>query len=92
MEELLRFMALARVDHRIGPAHVSLYLALVCLKQEIGVEGVFEVGRGEGMERSRILGKERYYRCLKELAEMGYVGYEPQFYPGKRSRVWIGRM
>jgi hypothetical protein len=92
MVELLLFMQLVRIDHRVGPAHVSLYVALVCLKRERGVEGVFAVGRREGMERSRILGKERYYRCLKELAEMGYIGYEPQYYPGKGSRVWIGRM
>jgi hypothetical protein len=90
MEELLEFMALARMDHRIGPAHVSLFVALICLWQEAGVAGAFSVERKEGMERSRILGKERYYRCLKELKELGYIGYEPEFYPGKRSKVWIG--
>ena len=45
MDELLRLMELVRVDHRIGATHVSLYVALLCLKWKMGVEGVFAVGR-----------------------------------------------
>jgi hypothetical protein len=60
------------------------------VQQELRATGYFSVGRKEGMERSKILGKERYYRCLKELAEFGYIGYEPEHYPGKRSKVRIG--
>jgi hypothetical protein len=89
MDELLFFMARMRDDHRIGPTHISLYLALLGVRQELGASGVFPISRGELMERAKIGSRRVYYRCLRELAEGGYIGYEPEQFKGKRSKVRI---
>jgi len=90
MEELVDFLRRIRMDHRIGTAHVSLYVALLGLREELGVRGFFPVDREEVMARAKILGRERYYGCLRELAEAGYIEYWPENYPGKRSKVRVG--
>lgn len=73
----------------MGAAHVSLYVTLLGMREELGVSGFFPVDREEVMARAKILGKERYYGCLKELVEAGYR-YQPEYYPGKRSKVRVG--
>ena len=90
MEELMCFLARVRLDHRMGAAHESLFVVLLGMREELGVSGFFPVDREEVMERAKILGKERYYGCLKELAKAGYIGYQPEYYPGKRSKVRVG--
>jgi hypothetical protein len=86
MKELRGFFERIQDDHRIGPMHISLYAVLLSLRDESAYTSFFPVNRKELMARSKILGKTTYYRCLNELAESGYIEYQPEHYPG-RTRV-----
>jgi hypothetical protein len=87
VQALKGFLDRAMEDHRMGPLHVSLYVVLldICERQER--PGLFAICRQEVMARSRILGRTTYYKYIGELAEWGYIVYQPENYPGKRCRI-----
>ena len=89
MKELKAFLDKIKNDHRIGTAHISLYVALLGLREEIPAAVFFPIDRQELMERSKILGKTLYYKCLRELASFGYIQYRPEHHPGRKSAVKI---
>ena len=73
------FLEKARDDHRIGVRHISLYVAMLSLSSR---DGLLRVKKKELMRMSKISGKTSYYRCLRELAEYGYIYYWPEHYDG----------
>ena len=68
------FVRLAE-DQRMTPYHISLYFALFQQwNEERFVEQII-ISRGEMMQLSRIGSANTYARCMKELAEWGYISY-----------------
>jgi hypothetical protein len=83
MRELALFFEIIKDDHRIGPVHVSMYAALLSMRNETAHISFFPVSRKVLMSRSKILGKTTYYKCLNDLAECGYIEYKPEHRLGK---------
>ena len=81
---LSSFFERIREDPRIGMSHVALYTALLSLCQG---DGYIRITMEEMTERCK-MGQTRYFQCLNELAEYGYIEYEPVRYKG-RSRVRV---
>jgi hypothetical protein len=87
MSDIVVFMEDARGDPRIGPLHVSLYVAMsYCWLQQGGKESVEFTGK-ELMQIAKIAGGTPFYRCIKQLHEYGYIRYEPSFNPAVKSRA-----
>jgi len=83
----MQFMEQARVDPRVGPLHVSLFVALYYLSEKQGAhDPVLFTGR-ELMPIAKIGGGTPFYRCIKQLHAYGYIVYEPSFNASLKSRV-----
>jgi hypothetical protein len=74
-----------RADGRIGPVHISMYLAL--LHCSGGRSEWFAVERKEVMRLAKVKGKTTYYKVMGELAGMGYVEYRGARNGGSRVRM-----
>ena len=83
MQEAGRVLA----DARLGPLHVSLYLALCQLRAMEG-EPV-QIHARKLMNAAKIGGNTPFYRTIRELAEFGYIVYKPSHDPARRSEVWM---
>ena len=89
MEALHLFFEKIKDDPRIGPLHISLYKALLSIQEERPEQRYLPINREELVVRSKIFGKNAYYRCLKELAAFGYIEYRPEHHPGKKSSFML---
>lgn len=73
---LVCFMERIQEDSRISPAHISLYVALVCAASRGLTLLVF---RTEMAPRCKIAGPGTYHRCIRDLHEFGYLRYYPSY-------------
>ena len=62
-------------DQRMTPYHISLYFALFQQWNEGRFADQFVISRNEMMQLSRIGSANTYARCIKELADWGYINY-----------------
>jgi hypothetical protein len=88
-KEIGEFMERMREDPRIGPPHVSLYMAIFYWWLAQGSEGPVSFTARELMPWSKIGGSTLFYQCLKELHLYRYLMYEPSFNPALKSRVYL---
>lgn len=79
LQELTNFYGKMKDDHRIGPVHTSLYMAIFHLYQLNGFVSPVPVNRALLMELSKIRGLATYHKCIKELSEARYIQYMPSF-------------
>ncbi len=63
-------------DSRIGAMHISLYMALMQLSNTNNWQNPVSFYRESIMESARI-SRRTYNKCMNELAEFGYIKYEP---------------
>jgi hypothetical protein len=77
LRQLIRFVTVASDDHRIGPQHLSIYLALFCQWCLEGNNPIV-VNRLE-VSRMAKVGRSTYHRCMHELHEFGYIRYTPSY-------------
>lgn len=87
IKELTSFFSAIREDNRIGTTHISLYMALFQLYNLNHFENPIKITRTNLMNSAKINGLATYHKCIKDLAEFGYIEYYPSFHPGIRSRV-----
>lgn len=85
--EIAEFMELARIDPRIGPLHISLYMAIVYYWVQQGQPGRVLVSARELMPVAKIAGGTPFHRYLRQLHAYGYIVYEPSFNPVVKSGV-----
>lgn len=86
---LYGFMDMACEDPRIGPSHISLYMAILHASlQQGGAMPVSVFSRGL-MKQAKIGGVATYHKCLQDLTEAGYIRYTPSFHPMKGSSIYI---
>lgn len=76
MELLTAFYNKMQDDHRIGPTHISLYIAIFHLYQTNGFVNPVPVNRALLMELSKIKGLATYHKCIKELQEGRCMQYQ----------------
>ncbi|RYE18490.1 MAG: hypothetical protein EOP45_14060 [Sphingobacteriaceae bacterium] len=88
---LMNFLIAAGTDNRLGPTHVSLYVALLKLWADQNYRTLFTISRSEVMPLSKISGFTTYHKKLKDLHNYGYIKYDPNFDPYQKSQVRLVR-
>ena len=86
---IVRFMDKVGEDHRIGPTHISLFLAILYFyrKQEYGMP--IYVHRKELMKQAKISAFGTYHKTMRDLKLYGYIGYVPSYNPVLGSLVYL---
>jgi hypothetical protein len=89
---LYGFMDKVGEDHRIGPTHISLFLAILYYyrKQEYAMP--IYVYRKELMRQAKISAIGTYHKSMRELKQCGYIGYVPSYNPVLGSLVYLLEM
>lgn len=88
-QQLDRFLEASSNDPRIGPVHVSLYVALYHSWNQHGCQSPFAIRTPKIMVTSRIHARSTYNKIMKELNSYGYIRYLPSKYPLKQSMVYL---
>lgn len=89
ISQLAHFYRVIKEDNRISATHISLYMALFVRWNEIGFIGPVCFRRMEIMEAAKINGIATYHKCIKDLAEFGYIRYVPSFNPAVSNQAYI---
>lgn len=76
---LYGFMDLIGEDHRIGPSHISLYMAILHLYRQQKYEMPVSVYSRDLMKQAKISAIGTYHKCLRDLKEAGYIQYIPSY-------------
>ena len=79
-------------DHRVGPVHISLYMAIFHLYCLNGFENPVPVSRALLMGMAKIAGLATYHKCIRELHEFGYVKYCPSLDGRVLSSVFLMKL
>ncbi|GAA4909955.1 hypothetical protein [Mucilaginibacter defluvii] len=80
------FFDAIRKDPRIGLSHIGLFAVLVGYWQQLGCPEAISAYAHEIMPLAKVSGTT-YHRCLRDLADFGYILYEPSFKRNKPSTV-----
>lgn len=88
----MNFIRLAADDPRVRHVHVTLFTALCFMWQKAGFVSPLPAVRRELMHYAKIGSRGTYNTCMNELHEYGYIRYEPEADPRKKSRVWMGEL
>jgi hypothetical protein len=86
---LEKFYKASFEDGRIGPTHISLYLALLHQRNRQNRKNPFTVTRAPVMKMARISSRHTYYKYLRDLHSFGYIKYSPSFHPLEGGSVFI---
>ncbi len=89
VKELTSFYSAIREDHRIGATHISLYMALFQFYNLNPFQNPVFITRAAIMQAAKISGLATYHKCIKDLAEFGYIQYIPSYNPSIRSQVFL---
>jgi hypothetical protein len=89
VKELANFYTAIKDDHRIGTTHISLYMALFHFYNLNQFQNPIAITRASVMKVAKIYGLATYHKCLKDLAEFGYIVYVPSYNPALNSRVYF---
>jgi replication initiation and membrane attachment protein DnaB len=89
VRELSLFYAAIREDHRIGPTHISLYMAIFQLYNLNGFQNPLRTNRAILMGMAKIAGLATFHKCIKELRELGYIQYLPSHDSKVSSQLFI---
>lgn len=88
LRQLIGFLMRASGDHRVGPHHVALYMALF---QEWCIHGgrsPIPVKQAHLRQVAKI-GRTTYHKCMKELEAYGYIKYLRSYSPVLGSLVYL---
>ena len=75
--EIARFFLKIKDDNRIGPVHISLFVAIMQLWNDNNFQNPVCVVGKELMRTAKISGSATYYRCINDLNKFGYIRYKP---------------
>jgi hypothetical protein len=91
LPELTEFFLSIREDPRIGPVHISLFMAIVQHWTKNNCKNPICVFGKELMDLAKISGVATYHKAIRELHEYGYIKYEPSYNRFLRSRIYINK-
>jgi hypothetical protein len=89
VREITDFMERVEKDPRLGPMHISLYLAILFYWLRQGGAGPAIVSGRQLMPLSKIGGPTPMYKYLRELHAFGYIVYQPSMSPKGKTRVYL---
>lgn len=74
MKRLHIFLEKVKDDGRVGPTHICLYVVLLTMLTE---QEFMRISRDEVMQRTKILGRNTFYRAMRLLDQLGFIEYRP---------------
>jgi hypothetical protein len=77
--ELTIFLAGIREDPRIGPTHISLFVAILQYRNDHGFTNPVCVFGKDLMLLAKISAAGTYHRSIRDLHEYGYIQYIPSY-------------
>jgi hypothetical protein len=88
-QQLSGFLEAIKDEGRIGPMHICIYVVLFDMYAKQSFQNPVAVYSKDAMRLSKILSRDSYLRCIKELAEMGYIRFESSRKKNQPSRIFI---
>lgn len=88
--EIASFIEMAGDNPRIGPAHISLFLVLLHLREKIG--NPVAAYSSELRHLSKIGSRRLYYQVMKDLREGHFIRVKASYNPGIRSEIFIRKL
>ncbi|HEY5464408.1 MAG TPA: hypothetical protein VIJ95_14190 [Hanamia sp.] len=88
-EPLTVFYEAIADDARIGPTHISLYMALLQQWNLNGGTNPIIITRATIMKAAKINARYTYNKCMNNLQEFGYITYLPSSNPFTLSIVYL---
>ena len=89
VKPLTCFFSAIKSDHRIGATHISIYAVLIHFYNLNGFANPIKVTRASIMETAKISGVATYHKCMRDLAQFGYIQYMPSYNPALGSQVCL---
>ncbi|MEJ0080904.1 MAG: hypothetical protein WDM78_08150 [Puia sp.] len=89
IDHLYHFMNGILEDPRIGPTHISLYVAILTNFRNQSLNDPISVFSRNLMKQSKIAGNGTYYKCLTDLKAAGYIHYIPSSNPFLGSLIYL---
>lgn len=89
MDVLFNFWESVVKDPRITMRHVGLYAALLCIWRKMGSKDPLCLYSHQIMELAKIITQCTYHQYIKQLAEYGYIRYEPSFKKNQPSKIFL---
>lgn len=91
-QTLEHFLETAREDGRLGPTHVTVYLALLQQWRCSGGKSPIRVSRAVVMKAAKIRARHTYHKVLRELHGYGYIRYTPSSHPLVGSTIYLNTL
>lgn len=85
--QLSHFFNRIQADPRISITHIGIYAALIRHCQKTGAINSFNAFAWQIMQIAKISSSSTYHKCIRELYDYGYIGYEPSFNKTKGSTI-----
>lgn len=89
VEHILNFIRSAKIDSRIRPLHISLYLALYQYWVQGDCTNPVLISRKRIMNTAKVKSIVSYHKGIRELCKFGYITYIPSYHPGIRTKVFL---
>jgi hypothetical protein len=90
LEELIcRFVERAGEDPRMGPSHISLYLAILFVYRSSGYYSPVSIYSRTLMKLAKFSSAGTYHRCIGDLRDGGFIRYVPSYNPVLGSLVYV---
>lgn len=83
------FMETVCEDPRIGPSHISLFIAILYCSKIQDHQMPLSIYSKDLMRLAKISGMATYRKCMRDLSELGYIQYIPSYNPIRGSQVYI---
>jgi hypothetical protein len=89
VKEITNFFSAIQEDHRIGISHISVYMALFQFYNLNQFRNPVNITRAAVMQVAKISGLATYHKCMRDLAEFGYIEYRPSYNPSISTQIHI---
>lgn len=84
---LASFLKLASGSKIFRQSHISLFSAILAIREKASNQNIFRVSRRELMKYSAIRSYTTYHNCMSDLIDYGLLEYEPSYHPTIASRI-----
>jgi hypothetical protein len=84
-----RFLNQIKDDPRIGPTHISLFMAIVHSASEQKFDEPISVFSKNLMRSAKISGIATYHKCMQDLQAIGFINYVPSYNPLLGSLIYL---
>ena len=92
LPEISGFFKAIQDDNRIGPMHISLFMAIVQLWDKSNYQNPLIVYGQELMQLAKIYSITTYHRSIRELNEFGYINYKPSCNRFRGSLIYFSKL